>query len=136
VRSSERESGAVAVEFALVATLLLMLVMGIVSFGLQFGARIVAEQAASEGARAAAAGLSASERQSLASAAANNLLNSYGGIASVNTVSVSDVGTPVTDVQVQVTVDISRYGLASLASLIPVGTNTPTATVVVQVGGF
>ena len=56
-------------EFALVMTVLLMLLLGIISFGLQFGTRILAVQAASEGARAAVAGLSDAERLSLAATA-------------------------------------------------------------------
>lgn len=122
-----------AVEFALTATMLLMLVLAIIAFGVQFGARIVAAQAASEGARAAVAGLTTVERQALATAAATSMLNSYGGLASVRTVTVTPVGS--TQIDVAVELDVSAFGL-NLGGLIPALPTRPRATVSVQVGGY
>lgn len=135
-RRVRAESGAVAVEFALTATLLLTLLLGIVSYGIQFGARILVVQAASEGARAAAVGLTGEEREALARGAAEALLESYGGIARTRSVSVAARGTPVTRIDVTVSVDLSVFGLDRLASFVTPLPNTPTATVSVQVGGF
>jgi len=128
--------GAVAVEFAILATLLLTLVFAIISFGIQFGARLVATQAASEGARASVAGLTAAERTSLANTAVTSMLTRYGGLASARRVVVTPVGNPVTRMDVSVTLDISRFGLQRLAGFVPVMSNNPTATVSVQVGNF
>jgi Flp pilus assembly protein TadG len=128
--------GSVAIEFAILATVMLMLVFAIICFGVQFGARLVATQAASEGARASVAGLTAAERTSLANTAVTNLLTRYGGLASTRQVVVTPVGNPVTRVDVTVTLDISRFGLQRLATLVPAMTNTPSATVSVQVGGY
>lgn len=50
------ESGAVAVEFALVAPVLLVLILGIIDFGFAFNAKIAVTQAAREGARVVALG--------------------------------------------------------------------------------
>jgi Flp pilus assembly protein TadG len=135
-RRAREESGAVAVEFALTATLLLTLLLGIVSYGLQFGARILVVQAASEGARAAAVGLTAEERESLAREAADALLERYGGIARTRTVTVAASGAPVTRVDVTVSVDLSAFGLDRLAAFVTPLPNVPSATVSVQVGGF
>ncbi|MDB5412254.1 MAG: pilus biosynthesis protein TadE [Rubritepida sp.] len=129
------EDGSVAVEFALTATLLLTLIFAIMSFGIQFGARIIAAQAASEGARAAAGGLSATERQTLARAAATSTLNSYGGIASLRTIAVVPVGSPVTRLDVTVALDISAFGLSKLSGFVP-SMPAPSARVSVQVGGY
>lgn len=121
-----------AVEFALTAMVLLLIVFGIIAFGIQFGARIVAAQAASEGARAAVAGLTTAERQSLAQAAATTMLNAYGGIARARTVTVVPTGT--TQVAVTVALDISAFGLNFVG--LPVLPTNPSATVSVQVGGY
>ncbi|RVT91543.1 pilus assembly protein [Rhodovarius crocodyli] len=128
--------GSVSIEFAILATLMLMLIFAIISFGVQFGARLVATQAASEGARASVAGLTAAERTSLANTAVTNLLTRYGGLASTRQVVVTPIGNPVTRVDVTVTLDISRFGLQRLATLVPAMTNRPSATVSVQVGGY
>jgi Flp pilus assembly protein TadG len=135
-RDPDAEEGAVAVEFALVLTVLMMLLLGILSFGLQFGTRILAVQAASEGARAAVAGLSDAERQSLAAAAITATLDSYGGIATARTVSVAVAGSPTSSVRVSVTLDLSRFQLSRFARLVPVMTSQPTAVVTARVGGF
>lgn len=49
--SSEKECGAVAVEFALVAPILLLILVGIVEFAFYFNLQISVTQAAREGAR-------------------------------------------------------------------------------------
>ena len=68
-RLSER-SGAAAVEFALVAPLLVALLLGIVAFGSFLGFAHGLQSIASEAARAAIAGLDSAERVALATAAA------------------------------------------------------------------
>jgi Flp pilus assembly protein TadG len=54
--SHPRDRGAVAVEFALVLPLLLLIVFGIIDFGRALNAQITLTQAAREGARLAAVG--------------------------------------------------------------------------------
>lgn len=82
-RSSRRadERGAVAVEFALVLPILMVIVFGIISFGYMLSFRQALSQAAAEGARAAAVApstVSDSERQSRAIAAVNDALSTHG----------------------------------------------------------
>ncbi len=134
-RDSDAETGAVALEFALVLTVVLTLLLGIVSFGLQFGTRILAVQAASEGARAAVAGLSDAQRTSLATAAVTAILDSYGGIARARTVTVAVAGSPTSTVRVTVQLDLSAFQLARFARLVPVLSASPTASVTAQVNG-
>jgi Flp pilus assembly protein TadG len=54
---AEREDGAAAVEFALLLPLLVLLLFGIIEFGLAFNTRIQATNAAREGARMAVVGI-------------------------------------------------------------------------------
>jgi len=67
-------SGASAVEFALVAPVLIALLFGIVAFGSALGFAHSLQTAASEGARAAIAGLDPDERAALATSAVRNNL--------------------------------------------------------------
>jgi Flp pilus assembly protein TadG len=129
-------NGGSAIEFALIGMFLLTLLFGIIAFGLQFGTRILAVQAAAEGARAAAIGLTAAERETLARAAATATLNSYGSIARVRTIGITVEGTPPTRVAVTVSIDLSAFRLDRLTAFVPAMATAPSATASVQVGGF
>jgi len=74
--SEARERGAAAVEFALVIIPLMVLVWGIICYGVMFSYRQALSQAAGEGARAAVAAPTASI-SSAATAAISNALSSY-----------------------------------------------------------
>lgn len=71
MRSDER--GAVAVEFALVVPLLLMMVFAIIEFGIIYNGQIQVTAAAREGARAAALGASEANVRTASIAAAPGL---------------------------------------------------------------
>lgn len=73
-RFRDANAGTTAVEFAIVAPLLFGIMFGIIGFGLQYATRIALTYAASEGGRAAVAGLSDVERESLARTAIANTL--------------------------------------------------------------
>lgn len=68
-----RETGAAAVEFALIVPVLLLLLLGIVEFGRVFNAQISLSAAAREGARAAALGVDVDAVKQLTSDAAPSL---------------------------------------------------------------
>ena len=75
------EKGAAALEFALVAPLLLMVLLGIVSYGYMLSFRQGMSQGAAEGARAAAvaiASATANQKSEAAVNAVNQSLGSYG----------------------------------------------------------
>jgi Flp pilus assembly protein TadG len=72
------ERGAAAVEFALVAPLLVLLVFGIVSYGYLLSFRQAMSQAAAEGARAAAVTPDRTQAPGNAVLAVNDALGSYG----------------------------------------------------------
>lgn len=69
--------GSVAIEFAIVLTLLLSIMFGIVAFGFQFATRIALSYAVAEGGRSAVAGLTSAERQQRAEDAINRVLTSF-----------------------------------------------------------
>ena len=75
LRSSTR--GVVAVEFALVAPLFLLLVLGTMVFALYFATFVAVIQGASEGARASIGGMTDAERGQLASNQVRALLTAY-----------------------------------------------------------
>lgn len=60
-RSSDDDRGAIIVEFALIVPILLMLLVGIINFGVAYNTQIRVQGAAREGARALALGNSAVE---------------------------------------------------------------------------
>jgi Flp pilus assembly protein TadG len=75
------DDGAAAVEFALVVPLLLLLILGIISYGYMLSFRQALSQGAAEGARAAAitpSGLDDDERELRALAKVDEALASYG----------------------------------------------------------
>jgi len=74
----ERENGAAAVEFALVAPILFALIFGIIGYGYMLSFRQGISQGAAEGARAAAVEFNSANQSTAALAALNRSLGAYG----------------------------------------------------------
>jgi Flp pilus assembly protein TadG len=91
---ARNRQGSVAIEFAIVLTVLLSIMFGIVAFGFQFATRIALSYAVAEGGRSAVAGLTSSERQQRAEDAVNRVLTSFSPLVdpSKATVDVSSEG--------------------------------------------
>lgn len=70
--------GAVLIEAAILLPILIMLLVGMINYGLWFMAAHVVQQAANEGARAALAGMDSTERQTLAGDAVTKSINGSG----------------------------------------------------------
>lgn len=87
-RARRRDSrGAAAVEFALVAPLLFLLLFGIISYGYMLSYRQALSQGAAEAARSAAvltSGTTATAQNAAAVAALNQSLNAYGVSCSIS----------------------------------------------------
>lgn len=81
VRRVRRRDGASALEFALILPFVLLLLFGIISYGYMLSFRQSLSQAAAEGARAAAvtiSGVSAGQREALATDAVEEALSPFG----------------------------------------------------------
>ncbi|MDH7788776.1 Flp pilus assembly protein TadG [Ochrobactrum sp. 19YEA23] len=63
---SSNKSGTAAVEFAILAPVFLLLLMGVIAFGIYLGAANAVQQLAADATRTALAGIDATERQTLA----------------------------------------------------------------------
>jgi hypothetical protein len=112
--------GAVLVEMAFAAPILLMLITGIVSYGEWFITAHSVQQAANEAARASIAGLTSTERQSLAVASGQTNIR-RGGMLDPNraTFAVDDDGTTLV---VRISYDASADPLLHLSFLRAPGT--------------
>lgn len=73
-----RDRGAAAVEFALVVPILIVILLGVVDFGLQLNSQAVTANAAREGARTGSLGGSQAEVITAAKSATVSLLNTSG----------------------------------------------------------
>lgn len=77
-RNRPDQRGAAAVEFALLMIPLLLIVFGIISYGVMLSFRQTVSQAATEGARAAAVEMDAAQREATAEAAIEDALATFG----------------------------------------------------------
>jgi Flp pilus assembly protein TadG len=131
------DGGASAVEFALVAPIFIVILIGITDYGLYFGTAISVSQVAAEAARASVAGLDDSERSSLAVSKAETIVASHGLLASshLTVVAKANAGDP--DVfDVEVTYDASNLPIYAFDGLLPVPPKVIERTASIQRGGF
>jgi Flp pilus assembly protein TadG len=132
------DEGTAAIEFALVAPVFLAILFGIIVYGIYFTTWIAVTEAASEGARASVAGLSAAERTSLATAQVTKFIGYYAPLLNSSHATVVAQAAPGSSggaFQVSITYDLTSWGFGSLSALVPVPTAKPTATVTVSNGG-
>lgn len=131
------DSGLAAVEFILVAPLFLMLIFATALFGVYFGTWLAVSNAAAESARASIAGLSNTERATLAETTAKTIFAGYA--PTFNWTKVKDfkaaavTGSP-NLFQVTITYDISALKLLPFSDLVT--GNSLTATSIVPNGGY
>ncbi|QEE42766.1 pilus assembly protein [Methylobacterium sp. WL64] len=130
-------SGSSAVEFALVAPLLLMLFAGITAFGICLGAIHNLRQIAAEAARASIAGVTDVERATLAQTMVNRSL-SGGAMFRPETIKVL-VGPDPSDATlytVTVTLDANALGINVFSKLIPMLPSVLRSSISVRKGGL
>ena len=128
-----------AIEFALVAPMLLMLVFGIIIYGFYFATGIAVAHAAAEGARASVAGMTQAERQSLAESGARAVFADYAPLLDDDAAHLQiSTGPSATPGMFAVTVsyDLSDRNFASFAGLLPLPSSRPAVTVTVANGGY
>jgi Flp pilus assembly protein TadG len=136
-RFHHADDGASAVEFAMILPSFMLIVFGIVMFGSYLAVVHGVQQLAAEAARSSVAGLSETERSSLANAYVTGNVNSYPLIAA-NHVSVN-AATSATDTNVfivTVNYDASSMFIYSLPSFIPAPPSTIVRSAAIPRGGY
>ena len=129
------QSGATAVEFALVAPMLIIVLFGIVGFGAVISIQNGLQQLVAEAARASVAGLSDPERKQLAQAVVTANVGSYPFIDPTKVV-LSTSAPTVNSFMVTVRYDMSGLFAYSMLSSLPLPNPAVTRSAVVQRGGF
>jgi Flp pilus assembly protein TadG len=131
------DSGVAAVEFALIAPILLLLIFGIIIYSLYFTAYMGVRLAATEGARAAVMGLSPAERTTLARTRVTQVLTAYRpliGTTSAPQIVAAPLGNGL--FRVSVTYDITASPIMKYASLLPMPTAILTSEMTVSNGSY
>ncbi len=130
------ERGAIATEFAIVAPVLLMLVLGVIGYGVYLGISQSIQDAAGQAARAAVAGMDMDERGRLARETAQRSVATNPLLSTTNlTVSAAaDPGNPNRFV-VTLTYDLSKTVVAAIPSFVPLP-KTVARTASIQRGGL
>lgn len=127
------EEGAALMEFALVAPVFLMTLLGMAGYGGYFWRAHTLQQVANDAARAALPGLTSTERETLALATASSELTTLGAIdPSRVTTSVNQTSDTVT---VRIIYDGSHDGFLNL-SLVPLPSTTIRRVAAVRLGGL
>lgn len=129
----QNRRGTAVTEFALVAPLLLIILLGIIGYGGFFWRAHSLQQAANDGARAAIAGLTATERQSLAQSTVNADLTALAGLQpSRATTNVQESGDTLT---VQLSYDASNDTIFKLG-IVPMPSPVISRKAAIKLGGL
>ena len=126
--------GNAAIEFALVAPVFLLFVMGIVSYGGYFWLAHNLQELANDAARAAIGGLTSDERSSLAQSAFDSEVTAYGALTP-SRAQVLYSGDQ-TDFTVSISYDASASGFWTADGLIPMPSSTIVRSASVRLGGY
>ena len=131
------EQGLAALEFALLAPALLMLVFAVVLYSFYFAALMGVRHAAIEGARAAVAGLSTAERTALAQDRAQAVISGYGTLLAAGGGPVVTAGPDATGTfRVRVSYNMSGSPMMRYAAFVPMPSPTVSTSVIVTNGSY
>jgi Flp pilus assembly protein TadG len=136
-RFQHEKSGVTAVEFALVAPVFLIMLLGMMFYGMYFAAAHSVQELAADAARASVAGLDTSERQQIVADYVASSSNNYILLRAADVVASGEphAGDPLRfDVTVQVAASNLPTGMLDV--LFPVPSSTIARTAVVRIGGF
>ncbi|MEN8723213.1 MAG: TadE family protein [Alphaproteobacteria bacterium] len=134
----QQDRGAAAVEFALVASTLLMLVFGASVYGFYFSVMLALDHAASEGARASLTAMNAAERSTIAQEQVDRVLNAYSGL--INTDLIEQRIGPAADnpglFEVELRYQFSATSFGQLSGIVPLPAEEPNVIATVSNGGY
>jgi Flp pilus assembly protein TadG len=136
LRSARDDRGAAAIEFALVVPLFLLIVFATVVFSVYLATWLGVSHAAAEGARASVAGLTETERESLAQSRVQAVISGYSPLLDASKVEIAYPAAASGLFSVQVTYPLAQLDLASFAPLAPIPTIAPSRTATVTTGGY
>lgn len=127
-------SGAAAVEFAFVGPIFVLMLCGVMAYGGYFWAAHAVQQVANDAARAAVAGLTGGERESLARAAVEAEIADYAYLEASNAnVAVNDLADRMT---VTVTYDATDSFFFTLRQIVPMPSPRISRQASVRHGGY
>lgn len=135
---SAHEDGTAAIEFALVLPVFLVVMLGILAYGIYFAAAHSTAQLAAEAARASVAGLTDAERSDLARTSVTRNLGNYTVLINPNkvTVEAAPVASDATEFRVAVRYQANDLPIWSFAPFLPLPSETIERTAVVKRGGY
>lgn len=132
--------GVATLEFVFLAPALLTLIFGIMVYSIYFAASVGVRQAASDGARAAVAGLYPQERTNIATQGATAVIEKYrsvlGTTANPVITTVAGTGTALGTFTVTVSYDMTNTPIMRYINFIPMPSKIITASVTVTNGGY
>ncbi len=129
--------GAIAVEFAMIAPVFLMILFGIIMYGSYLSVVHGVGQLAAEAARSSVAGLNESERSSLANSYVTGNVNSYPLIDPAHlTVNAATSGSDANVFVVTVNYDASGMFIYSLPTFVPAPSSTIVRSAAIPRGGY
>jgi Flp pilus assembly protein TadG len=132
-----RTEGTTVIEFAIVAPVLMMFIIGCVAYGMYFAVAHNVQQLTAEAARATVAGIDVSERQLLARQTIDNTVGSYALLRSDRlTVNVGAMSADSNFYKVTTRYDASHLGIWALDGIVPLPSATIQRESVVRRGGF
>lgn len=134
----EHDDGTAAIEFALVLPVFLVVLLGILAYGIYFAAAHSTAQLAAEAARASVAGLTDAERTNLARASVYQNAGNYSVLidpAKV-TVEAAPLVSNATEFRVAVRYNAQNLPIWSFAPFLPLPSDTIEQTAIVKRGGY
>lgn len=134
---TRNESGAAAIEFAIVMPVFLLLALGILAYGIYFGAAHSAAQLAADAARASVAGLNDAEREQIVRQHIATNAKEYILLNATNVgVEAGPLASDGTQFRVAVTYDATELPIWRLQTFVPLPSRIIVRTSTVKRGGF
>lgn len=129
--------GVAAIEFAMVAPIFFLLLLGIAAYGIYFGAVSSLQELTADAARASVAGISTTERQTIVSNYVAQSSPNY-KLLRGHAITVTTAPFPGDPTRYSVTLrtDISNLPLQRANSIFPMPSNIIQRTAVVRIGGY
>ena len=129
--------GVAALEFAIIAPVFVLLLLGIAAYGIYFSAISSLQELTADAARASVAGVTADERQTLVSTYVTQSTPQY-KLLQGHPITVTTAPFPGDPTRYTVTLqtDISNLPLQVQSGIIPMPSSTIQRTAVVRIGGY